>query len=69
MERKCFEYKCAKCGRTNIFPNGINPMFYGWVEINGNQYCYACEPEPMPIILKPKQYSKSVYLTKEKNNG
>lgn len=39
------EYKCVKCGRTNIFPSGINPATYGWVEINDNQYCYACHPE------------------------
>ena len=45
MKIKCFECKCAKCGRTNTFPDGINPAIYGWVEINGKQYCYACDPE------------------------
>ena len=39
------KYQCAKCGKTNTFPDGINPAIYGWIEINGKQYCYACDPE------------------------
>ena len=35
-----------KCGKVNIFPNGINPEAYGWIFMpDDTMYCFSCEPE------------------------
>lgn len=37
---------CKKCGRKNVFPEGINPETYGWVFMpDDTMYCFKCEPE------------------------
>lgn len=40
------ECVCQKCGKRNIFPDGINPETYGWTKIMWKGwYCLKCEPE------------------------
>lgn len=37
---------CKKCGRVNVFPEGINPETYGWtLMLDGTMYCFGCELE------------------------
>lgn len=37
------ECVCVKCGKRNVFPDGITPETYGWVRLsNGACYCFKC---------------------------
>ena len=37
---------CKKCGKVNVFPEGINPETYGWTFMpDDTMYCFRCEPE------------------------
>lgn len=51
---------CRKCGKRNIFPDGIFPETYGWTEIEWDGwYCFECEPE----------YKKETNGEKDKTKG
>lgn len=40
------ECVCVKCGRRNVFPDGVRPETYGWTEVIWKGwYCFKCEPE------------------------
>ena len=44
--RRRMKCVCKKCGKVNVFPEGINPEIYGWIWMpDDTMYCFRCHPE------------------------